>query len=249
METKTLYKNLNAPLNKAFVLHRQHDNIDYIAGYVAIEQANRIFGYENWGYLITKQPELIKEKDLLDKPYWFFTCSVKSWVRINGRDIEREDVGIGEVTFTKQYKDKKGKEQGGRPQLEVAQKGAVTDALKRALRAWGNQFGNSLYDREDKLPAMKATLSTIEETDLAKYVQQLLEAKTPAELETTLDGLVQIAKQEEWNAGQLTYIKNVAERAKAGILARDTRAKNRKEKQAAAKKASEVSAATKGKTK
>jgi hypothetical protein len=28
---------------------------------------------------------------------------------------------------------------------EMAEKGAVTDALKRALRTFGNQFGNGLY--------------------------------------------------------------------------------------------------------
>jgi hypothetical protein len=32
---------------------------------------------------------------------------------------------------------------------EAAYKGAVTDALKRALRHFGNQFGNGLYDRRN----------------------------------------------------------------------------------------------------
>lgn len=32
--------------------------------------------------------------------------------------------------------------------LEKAKKEAVTDALKRALRQYGNALGNSLYDRE-----------------------------------------------------------------------------------------------------
>ena len=38
---------------------------------------------------------------------------------------------------------------GGSPEaLETAIKGAVSDALKRAMRHFGKQFGNSLYDKE-----------------------------------------------------------------------------------------------------
>jgi len=39
---------------------------------------------------------------------------------------------------------------------EAAYKGAVTDALKRALRHFGDQFGNRLYDRRNGLDAMPA---------------------------------------------------------------------------------------------
>ena len=39
---------------------------------------------------------------------------------------------------------------------ETAFKGAVTDALKRALRGYGDQFGNSLYG--DAAPSLRRTI-------------------------------------------------------------------------------------------
>lgn len=225
-----LQTQLDADLNKSFVHNLQGK--DYIAGYIAIEQANRIFGYENWSYTLTAPPELHKETDQLDKPYWYVTAQVKTKVVIKEGNtttiVTREDVGYSEVSWTKQKEDYKTKElTGGRPQIEVAYKGAVTDALKRALRAWGNQFGNSLYDREDKLGAVQATLSTADEVALAKYVQKILDAKTQAELDETLDGLVQLSKQEDWSKAKLDYIRQIATRAKAGI---DARAKRQAER-------------------
>lgn len=53
--------------------------------------------------------------------------------------IAREDVGFGtgiDKTLAQAH--------------EGAAKEAVTDALKRAMRSFGNQFGNSLYDKSRK---------------------------------------------------------------------------------------------------
>lgn len=227
-DLQTVYSKLQEPLDPGFVIKRA-DGMDYIAGYVAIEQANRIFGFHNWGYTITQQPIITKETDSTDKPYWYCTCTVKTWVKVpeTQNQIEREDVGFGEVTFTKEFTDKKGVKHGSRPQIEVAYKGAVTDALKRALRGWGNQFGNSLYDREDKLSKIQETLSTAEEVGLSKYVQELLSCKTLEEVEKTLDKLVQIATQDNWNKAQLEYIKNMAEKVKSGLSKKAAREEKR----------------------
>lgn len=221
-----LQKQLEAPLDRNFV--HNLDGKDYIAGYIAIEQANRIFGYENWSYHITQAPELHKETDQTNHNYWYVTAQVKTIVRIGDKVITREDVGFSEVTWTKKRQDYKTKEEaGGKPQIEVAYKGAVTDALKRAMRAWGNQFGNSLYDREEKLEAVQQTLSTADEVSLAIHVQKILDAKTQEDLDETLDGLVQLSKQEDWSKQKLDYIRQVATRAKAGI---DARAKRQAER-------------------
>lgn len=217
-----LQKALDAELPKGYSHNLQGK--DYIAGYIAIEQANRIFGYDNWGYKITRNPELLKETDLTGNPYLYYIAQVETWVRIGNILVRREDVGYGEVTYTKPYSDQKtGKPAGGRPQLEVALKGAVTDALKRALRAYGNQFGNSLYDREDKLPNIQATISTAEEQALAPQIQKILTATSQDDLDEVLEELVQLSKQEDWNEAQLNYIRKIATRAKAGIDARAKR--------------------------
>lgn len=222
---ETIYKKLGKGLNPAFILTRRHDGMRYIAGYVAIENANRIFGYKNWGYKVTEKPTLIKEVEIKTKnPAWFYICSVESWVLIDDKKTRREDVGLKAVTFTKAT---------GKPQLEVAYKGCVTDALKRALRAWGNQFGNSLYDKEEKITAIQAEISTAEETSLKDHVQKLLNCKTKKELEKELDGLVQIAKQDEWKESQVSYIKNVAKRVRKGIETKLARRKARNGKHSA----------------
>jgi hypothetical protein len=43
---------------------------------------------------------------------------------------------------------------------EAAYKGAVTDALKRALRHFGDQFGNGLYDRRNAVDAAASRPAT-----------------------------------------------------------------------------------------
>lgn len=221
-----LQKALDAELPEGYSHNLQGK--DYLAGYIVIEQANRLFGYDNWGYKITRNPELLKETDLNGNPYLYYIAQVETWVQLQDKKITREDVGFGEVTYTKPYTDQKtNKPAGGKPQLDVAMKGSVTDALKRALRAWGNQFGNSLYDREDKLTTIQATISTAEEQALAPHVQKILVAKTKDDLDEVLEELVQLSKQEDWNEAQLSYIRKMVTRAKAGI---DARAKRQAER-------------------
>lgn len=109
---------------------------DYIEGWHAIAEANRIFGFGNWSYAIK---ELMKDsvsegKDSRGNPQWqaAYTCIV----RVTVGDVVREDVGFGSG-FAKQIGDA----------IEGATKEAVTDALKRALRTFGSPFGLALYDK------------------------------------------------------------------------------------------------------
>ena len=108
---------------------------DYIEGHTAIDQANRIFGFGGWGF------ELVGDVTL--------------------RPIEQTDQRTGEVTSTPAYAAVVRVTVPGAPSRtdvgfqpvaeetpeghETAYKGAVTDALKRALRSFGDRFGNGLY--------------------------------------------------------------------------------------------------------
>ena len=108
---------------------------DYVEGHTAIDQANRIFGFGGWGY------DLIGDVTL--------------------RPIEQTDQRTGEVTRTTAYAAVVRVTVPGAPSRtdvgfqpvsdespeghETAFKGAVTDALKRALRSFGDRFGNGLY--------------------------------------------------------------------------------------------------------
>lgn len=108
---------------------------DYIEGWHAINEANRIFGFDGWSYRI----ELIKDalehsKDSKGNPQWqaAYTCICTVTVG----NVTRQDVGFGSG-FAKQIGDA----------IEGATKEASTDSLKRALRSFGNVFGLALYDK------------------------------------------------------------------------------------------------------
>ena len=109
---------------------------DYIEGWHAIAEANRIFGHGAWSYVIKSmtQDALEQGQNGKGEPQWqaAYTCIVT--VTVGG--VVREDVGFGSG-FAKQVGDA----------VEGATKEAVTDALKRALRTFGNPFGLALYDK------------------------------------------------------------------------------------------------------
>lgn len=109
---------------------------DYVEGWHAIAEANRIFGPGAWSYRIKEltQDSLKEGTDSKGNVQWqaAYTCIVT----LDVAGTVREDVGFGSG-FAKQIGDA----------IEGATKEAVTDALKRALRTFGNPFGLALYDK------------------------------------------------------------------------------------------------------
>lgn len=108
---------------------------DYIEGWHAINEMNRIFGFDGWSYTIAlTRDDLTLGKDSRDQPQWqaAYTCICTLTVG----DVTRQDVGFGSG-FAKNVGDA----------IEGATKEAVTDALKRAARTFGNPFGLALYDK------------------------------------------------------------------------------------------------------
>lgn len=138
---------LEAPLNAA-VVKKPTDKFgpkgDYIEAWHAINEANRIFGFDGWSYTIElTENSLIqveiektdyKTKDKFKEMQWqaAFTCVCTLIVG----EVKRQDVGFGSG-FAKQIGDA----------IEGATKEAATDALKRCLRTFGNPFGLALYDK------------------------------------------------------------------------------------------------------
>lgn len=103
----------------------------YLEGWVAISQANRIFGFDGWGTEVVGE---VGYRSLSSDGLGMYTATVRLTVRGCPPHC---DVGCA---FVKE------------PTAEAhesAYKGAVTDALKRALRHFGDQFGNSLYERRN----------------------------------------------------------------------------------------------------
>lgn len=67
------------------------------------------------------------------------SCGITAVVRVTLKDgTYHEDVGYGVSEGIR----------GKGAALEKAKKEAVSDALKRALRLFGNSLGNSVYDKE-----------------------------------------------------------------------------------------------------
>jgi len=132
MDWKAIKPLLDAKLDKSHVRppSKYGPKGDYLEGWHVIAEANRIFGHGAWSYTITRldQSALVEGQNGKGEPQWqaAYTCIV----RLSVGDAIREDVGFGSG-FAKLIGDA----------IEGATKEAVTDALKRCLRTFGNPFG------------------------------------------------------------------------------------------------------------
>ncbi len=132
---------LNQELANNRIKSRQKGNINlsYLEGFDILETANRVFGFGNWDYSISKL-ELVSQE--LNQNQNHVIC-YKAVVQIlvhneeHTKNISRTDVGFGNGIA----KDLASAHEGGA-------KESVTDAIKRAMRSFGNQFGNSLYSKD-----------------------------------------------------------------------------------------------------
>ena len=129
---------LAQPLDASLVSQRRgrgNRSVSYLEGRTVIDQANRIFGHGGWGHEVVGDV-ILRELDQVNaqtgevKRIRAYSATVK--VTVPGAP-PRTDVGFQSVADETV--------EGH----ETAFKGAVTDGLKRALRTFGAQFGNSLY--------------------------------------------------------------------------------------------------------
>ncbi len=137
---------LDAPLDpsKVSTLTFGGRNAPYLEGWYVISAANGIFGYDGWSYEVlsvepisswnvtrTRRTETVEVRVTL----------YQARVRVEALGTSRTDVGtnIAEDATAEAH--------------ETAIKGAATDGLKRALRTFGAQFGNELYDKNPPRPA------------------------------------------------------------------------------------------------
>ncbi|KAI8461789.1 DNA repair protein Rad52/59/22, partial [Phakopsora pachyrhizi] len=108
--------------------------LTYVEGWRVIALANEIFGHDGWSSE-TKSIEV----DFIDPtPEGKFNVGVSAVVRIWLRTgSSHEDVGYGKIENCKSKADA----------MDKCKKEAVTDALKRTMRMFGNLLGNCLYDK------------------------------------------------------------------------------------------------------
>ena len=140
MFNKNQIEVLNKELDSNRVKIREKGNVSlsYIEGFDVIDTANLIFGYGNWSYLISKLEQVSQEQNHNQNFVVCYKAVVKLIIKDenHSKSISRQDVGFG-TGVSKTLADAH----------ENAGKESVTDGLKRAMRSFGNQFGNSLYDK------------------------------------------------------------------------------------------------------
>ncbi|MCI7102629.1 MAG: RAD52 family DNA repair protein [Campylobacter sp.] len=139
-QTKALSSELSADRIK--VRDKANIKLSYLEGFDIIDTANSIFGYGNWAYTISSLEQVSQEVNANQN----VVVCYKAIVKVDVYDIDhstmisRQDVGFG-TGVARNLADAH----------ENSAKEAVTDALKRSLRSFGNQFGNSLYDKSKSL--------------------------------------------------------------------------------------------------
>ena len=139
---------LSKPLDRANVKSRKQGNaqVSYIEGYHAENEANRIFGFDAWSReTVDLKCVSERERKIGKPPYekdgWgvSYIARVRVAVMAGDRAVIREGVGAGHGIDTDLGQ-----------AHESAVKEAETDAEKRALKTFGNPFGQALYDKEQR---------------------------------------------------------------------------------------------------
>ena len=129
---------LSQPIDPALVSQRRGRagrTFSYIEGHTAISEANKVFGFGGWGFELVENVSL-RSIETVDaqtgevKVVNAYTAPVR--VTVPGAP-PRTDIGFHAVT------------EETSDGHETAIKGAVTDGMKRALRSFGDRFGNGLY--------------------------------------------------------------------------------------------------------
>ncbi|KDN41969.1 dsRNA-binding domain-like protein [Tilletiaria anomala UBC 951] len=110
--------------------------LSYLSTHAAISIANSTFGWENWSsFIISLVPRIIPDETRNGTRYTVLTTCITRVTHRSG--VSHEDVGHG---CSKNQSDLA-------TALEIADKTAASDSLKRALRQLGERLGLCLYDQ------------------------------------------------------------------------------------------------------
>lgn len=160
------------------------DTFTYVEAWRVIERANSIFGFDGWDRETVALEKTVDET--YEKEGWNggspvemrrvgYMARVRVTVRAGGKVVVREGTGHGQ-----------GAAKDPTAAFEGAVKEAETDAMKRALMTLGDQFGLTLYDKEQRNVStpdyvVKAGAATVS-AEQSSNLRELIEAtKTDAE--------------------------------------------------------------------
>ena len=134
MDWKAATEELKRKLDPAHVKGRKQGGgqVQYIEGWHAIAEANRIFGFGSWSRETLELRQLGEPREVDGK----MRVDYMARVRIVVGGVIRDGCGFGQ-----------GIDRDVGQAHESALKEAETDAMKRALMTFGNPFGLALYDK------------------------------------------------------------------------------------------------------
>ncbi|KAK4496231.1 hypothetical protein PRZ48_012211 [Zasmidium cellare] len=135
----TLQSRLEKQLGPEYISTRPGNGggkVHYLAAEKVINLANEVFGFNGWSSSIQNvQIDFVDENPTNGR----INLGLSTIVRVTLKDgTFHEDIGYGHCENTK----------GKAAAFEKAKKEAATDAMKRALRNFGNVLGNCLYDKD-----------------------------------------------------------------------------------------------------
>ncbi|KAL2843978.1 DNA repair and recombination protein radC [Aspergillus pseudodeflectus] len=138
-EIATLQARLEKKLGPEYISSRPGaagQKVHYLSADKCINLANEVFGFNGWSSSIQNiQIDFVDEAPNTGK----ISLGLSVIVRVTLKDgAYHEDVGYGHIENCK----------GKAAAFEKAKKEATTDALKRALRNFGNVLGNCIYDKD-----------------------------------------------------------------------------------------------------
>ncbi|KAJ5326004.1 uncharacterized protein N7506_009106 [Penicillium brevicompactum] len=148
-EIATLQARLDKKLGPEYISARPGaagQKVHYLSADKCINLANEVFGFNGWSSSIqTIQIDFVEENQNTGK----ISLGLSVIMRVTLRDgTFHEDIGYGHIENCK----------GKAAAFEKAKKEGTTDALKRALRNFGNVLGNCIYDKDyvSKVTKVKA---------------------------------------------------------------------------------------------
>lgn len=194
---------LGEPLDARAVAQRKQagQTLSYLEGHFMIAQANRIFGFDGWGYTVDR----VDMTPMPDGRGVLYSAAVS--VLVDGCGL-RQDVGCAVIRNTTVVENGAQRERdnvNNPDQHDLARKGAVTDALKRALRSFGDQFGNGLYDKDSTIHTLIAEAQRNDGSyEMRLVVRDALaeDPETAAKLKKSWDQMTreEIVKTRDWLA-------------------------------------------------
>lgn len=136
-----------------------NQKIAYLSAEKAINLANEVFGFNGWSSSIQNiQIDFVEENATTGK----VSIGLSVVIRVTLKDgTYHEDIGYGGIENCK----------GKAMAFEKSKKEATTDALKRALRNFGNVLGNCIYDKDfvTRVSKVKAGPTKFEVNDLYRH--------------------------------------------------------------------------------